>query len=149
VELQVLSVDDDIIKFVLVEVLDRTTRDIELYFDDGLPKGYDTVLTQLWFGQQVYSIGPAVGSAGGTLLTIKTAAGIGANTDVSGWRLEARIKKQWTPICDDITFVTYGTLTCTTYAMEVPLSNLRVKLSGGGKIYCANEADWAGNCRFQ
>jgi hypothetical protein len=59
VELEFLSkeVQDDIIKFVLVEVLDRRTSDIELYFDDGLPKGYNKVLTQLWFGQVVYSVG--------------------------------------------------------------------------------------------
>jgi hypothetical protein len=150
VELELLHpVEDDIIKFVLVEVLDRKTSNIEIYFDDGLPKGYNKVLTQLWFGQQIYSIGPGVGSAGGTVMTIKTASGIGANTDVSGWKLEARINRKWTRICDDITFVTYGTLTCTTRAMEVPPSNLRVKVSGGGKIGCVNDADYNGNCRFQ
>ena len=50
VELELLSVENDIIKFILVEVLDRGTSNIEIYFDDGLPKGYNKVLTQLWFG---------------------------------------------------------------------------------------------------
>ena len=86
------------------------------------------------------------------MLTIKTAGGIGANTDVSRWRLQAKIAREWTTICDDVTFVTYGTLTCTTYAMEVPLSQLRVKAPGapgGGKIGCTNAAHWPDNCRFQ
>jgi hypothetical protein len=80
-------------------------------------------MTQLWFGQWLYSVQPSVGSIGGTKLTLSIAA-VGANTDISGWVLQARSKIggkwKWYPICDDFTFVSYGTLTCITKAMKVP-----------------------------
>ena len=86
VELTLMSVEDDVAKFLLVEVNDYRTRNIEMYFDDGLPQGYDTVLYELYFGQKLYSVQPSIGSAGGTKLTISTAA-IGADTDLTGWVL--------------------------------------------------------------
>jgi hypothetical protein len=85
VELTLLSVQYDVAKFELVGVLDKYTNDIDMYFDDGLPQGYNTA-NQLWFGQKLYSVQPSIGSAGGTKLTISTAA-IGAKTDLTGWTL--------------------------------------------------------------
>lgn len=85
VELTLLSVKDDEAKFELVGVLDKYTNDIDMYFDDGLPEGYNTA-NELWFGQKLYSVQPSIGSAGGTKLTLSTAA-IGAKTDLKGWTL--------------------------------------------------------------
>jgi hypothetical protein len=152
VELTLLTLEDEVATFLLVSVLDKHTANIEIQFEDGLPQGYNTVMTQLWFGQKLYSVQPSVGSAGGTKLTLSLAA-VGSNTDLSDWVLQARSKINgkwtWYKICDDFTFVSYGTLTCITKAMQVPArSSLRIKPKSG-KIWCNNNESYDDNCRFQ
>jgi hypothetical protein len=151
VALTMKDLEDDVAVFVVVALLDTVSRDIEMHFDDGLAEGYNTALNYLYFGQKLYSVSPSIGSAGGTKLTLKTAA-IGANTNIDGWRIEARINKSWKTICRDFTFVRYGELTCTTTAMQVSArSPIRIRraASGGSKLWCNNEGGYDDNCRFQ
>jgi hypothetical protein len=57
---------------------------MELYLNEGLPKGYSTVIegATLSLSPKVYKVTPNTGSAGGTRITISAAA-IGTNTDIS------------------------------------------------------------------
>jgi hypothetical protein len=71
-------------RFAVNEILDSTSNKMELYFTEGLPKGYNTVIegATLSLSAKVYKVTPNTGSAGGTKITISAAA-IGTNTDVS------------------------------------------------------------------
>ena len=75
---------DSTARFAVDEILDSTSSKIELYFHEGLPKGYNTVIegATLNLSPKVYKVTPNTGSAGGTKLTISAAA-IGTNTDIS------------------------------------------------------------------
>ena len=86
VELNMLSLEDDIATFEVVELLDTFTSWIEMYFEDGLAIGYPTELSHENFDKRLYSISPSIGSAGGTKLTLSTAA-IGVNTNLDGYKL--------------------------------------------------------------
>jgi hypothetical protein len=75
---------DDTARFAVNEILDSTSSKMELYLNEGLPKGYNTVIegATLSLSPKVYKVTPNTGSAGGTKITISAAA-IGTNTDIS------------------------------------------------------------------
>jgi hypothetical protein len=65
------------------------TDDVVVYFADGLPSGLEE-LPRLSFEPRIFSVSPATGSAGGTLLTV-TGSGFGVNDNADGISLQARV----------------------------------------------------------
>jgi hypothetical protein len=68
-------------------------------------------------------IEPAVGSIGGTRITV-TAPCYGADIDLTSAAVQARlyIDEEWvyTDICQNMQFIEYGKLSCITKDIEVP-----------------------------
>ena len=124
----------------------KDSEDIEILFDDGLPKGYDIPALERinirW--PEFYSVQPNTGSAGGTKLTIKASA-VGVETDVTGWHFDVLLyldRWTWVPLCDELTVVDYGTLTCTTVPMDMPMANVvRMTYPGAREMRCTNPDD--------
>ena len=107
----VVEVDDDEVIFTVVDMLDETSDDIQIYFADGLPAGYTTI-TSLTVTPTLVSISPSSGSSGGTLLTV-TGTGFGTNT--AGLNL----LHAGNEMCDEVNITGYGAFTCLTKAMEI------------------------------
>ena len=84
-------------------------------FDDGLPEGYSTGLARAYIGRAFAGVQRNVGGAGGTKLTLAV-YGRGQDTDHQELYLEGKLQpdKEWGTICDSLTFVEYGELSCVT-----------------------------------
>jgi hypothetical protein len=85
VQTETLSVEDTTARFKVKGILHRQSTNLELYFEEGLPKGYDTEIESqtLWAGFRMYRIEPSVGSLGGTRVTV-SASCYGADVDLTG-----------------------------------------------------------------
>ena len=119
---------DTQLKFALEKSLDRYSTNLSLEFSDGLPSGHWNIIgnRKLWLSPRIYSVEPNYGSAGGTKLTIKGSA-FGANMDTSEWIIEGKNGSNvWETICDEVTIVEYGVLTCTTIAGSYYEKQIRV-----------------------
>lgn len=118
-------------KFTLVDLDSEKTNVVTIYFDTGLPKGYDTV-TKVAVTPNLVSLSPATGSAGGTLVTV-TGTGFGKKT--LGLTL---IDKDDKDVCAKVTIKAYGSFECLTKPGEILESNaLKIK-TADGKYECAN-----------
>jgi hypothetical protein len=135
-------------RFAVNGILDKSSDNLELYFNEGLPQGYKSVIEEatLELSPQVFKVTPNTGSAGGTKITLSTAA-IGTETDLTGAIVQAEIESTWTKICNDLTLEQYGTLTCTTTAMKVSDRKVRIAFSDGNTSECVN--DDASLCIFK
>lgn len=73
-----LTAEETTATFTLSHLDHESANKVTIYFPDGLPAGYDTI-TSFSVTPKLVSIFPAVGSGGGTLLTV-TGTGFGENT---------------------------------------------------------------------
>jgi hypothetical protein len=100
-------------EFKLLKINGVTSTNINLFFGDGSPKtvtGLDTMTIKPAFTQ----VTPAIGSSGGSLLSI-SAPGLGQLTkDVNIYNTVSKSN-----ICDKVTVTAFGTFTCMTKKVEV------------------------------
>ena len=116
VAMTLLSLTDTEAKFATSGVLDFVSNDIQVIFAEGLPRGYNAAIEgqHLQLDQKSYKITPNSGAVGGTKITVSITA-VGTESDLSEATVQAQISGEWVDICDDITLVKYGTLSCTTF----------------------------------
>ena len=122
---ETLSVDSESVQFVLTGTPRWSVRDIVIYFSDGLASGYGGI-GRLSFRPRLYEVSPAIGSAGGTLVTV-TGSGFGVDDDPATWPLQGRIGGRWVDLCTEAKIVAPGKLTCLTKAMEMRPRFLRLE----------------------
>ena len=122
VEATTVNITETEVNFKVNGMRARTSPNLELYFEEGLPKGYDEWIESksLYAGFRMTGIEPAfgsgsVGSMGGTKLTI-TAPCYGEDVDLTGVEVQAQLCGgcEYEPICQDLQFIEYGKLSCIT-----------------------------------
>lgn len=90
--------------FSLIDAMDTSSSDIKVYFAEGSPSGS---IAQQMFTPALISISPAVGSSGGSRLTV-TGVGFGPNTEnLNLYHVESSQE-----ICFDVEVTGYGTFIC-------------------------------------
>ena len=103
-----LEVSEGEATFTVADMLDETSTDVRIYFEDGLPTGYDS-FTSITFEPTLVSISPSSGSSGGTLITA-TGTGFGANTADVNLVLDSTGEE----ICESVSISGYGSFACLT-----------------------------------
>ena len=97
--------------FTLVDAMDRSSNDVKVYFGEGTPTG---AISQQIFTPALISVSPAVGSSGGTRLTV-TGVGFGPNTEnINLYHVQSSQQ-----ICKDVEITGYGTFICQTIAVDI------------------------------
>lgn len=75
---QTVSVEKESAKFRITDIMGVTIKDMELYFDVGLPEGFDTVIRDAEFTLEprITAVSPNSGSIGGSLI-VANVEGVG------------------------------------------------------------------------
>ena len=121
VEATTVNITETEVNFKVNGMRARTSPNLELYFEEGLPKGYDEWIESksLYAGFRMTGIEPAfgsgsVGSMGGTKLTI-TAPCYGEDVDLTDVTVQSKHSNpDYDDICRDLQFIEYGKLSCIT-----------------------------------
>ena len=140
IEQETLTVTDTVATFRVTEILSGSPS-LRVYFDDGLPAGYDS-FNSATVAATLVSISPSTGSSGGTLLTV---TGTGFGMDSQDVNLEHTSSA--TDICEEVTITGYGSFTCLTKAMEIQSSD-SINLKVGSDIYSCGNSDGSA-CSFE
>lgn len=113
---------------------------INVYFDVGLPKGYDTIIRaqSLTLSPKLVSISPNSGSLGGSIISA-TIEGLGPLTDSSDafWKINGGTlvnASTGANICSKVWTSEYGKIKCRTYPGVYTASSLI-----GAKSYLTSE----------
>jgi hypothetical protein len=75
--------------------------------------------------------------------------GVGAESDLEGATVQADLNGEWTDICEDVTLVGYGTLSCTTFPVEVADSLIRVNIPNGDSPRSCENFDDSALCMYK
>jgi hypothetical protein len=142
VEMELHSLDTNEAVFKTAGVLDNESNDMKFFLAEGLPKGYsESIEVALKLDRIPYKIAPNSGSKGGTKITVSM-TGVGTDSDIEGATVQAELDGEWTDICEDVTLVEYGKLTCTTFDMVITDSKIRVNIPNGeSPESCRNDVD--------
>lgn len=128
--------------FTLTGVKAASSSDIQVYFADGLPTGFETITTQT-FTPAFVSVSNAAGSAGGNLIKV---TGTGFGPETTGLNLYHGAST--TAICTEVVVTGYGTFECHTGALAAEIATadtIELQL-GGVNSACANSVTTA--CDF-
>lgn len=71
------SQDDETLKYIIAGVSSHKLENIQLYLEDGLPKGYKHEVEEISLSIEAkfYGVSPTTGSAGGTKIILKVSGG--------------------------------------------------------------------------
>ena len=121
--------------FKVTEALDSTSKNVRVYFADGLPTGFEDFKSATMTPTLV-SVSPSTGSSGGTLLTV-TGTGFGVNTKgVTLWNVSTN-----KDACKSVQITAYGTFTCLTNAIEIKSTDILKLKTASGTYACGNTLD--------
>ena len=149
VEMKLISLSDTEAVFSTEGVLDYESNDMKIIFAEGLPNGYsENMQASLQLKQAPYKITPNSGAVGGTKITVSM-TGVGTESDLAGATVQAEVSGEWTEICDDVTLVGYGTLSCTTIQETFADSLIRVNIPNGDSPRTCENADDSTLCMYK
>jgi len=119
--------------FRIVDIDGWTLSNINLYFDVGLPQGYDTVIEGKTFtlGPKMTSITSNAGSLGGSII-IAQVEGVGPLSDSSSANWAANgvdlvDSTSQSSICQSVKLTSYGVVECTTITGVINSATIAAK----------------------
>ena len=132
---ETLTVSTTDATFKVTDALDSSSKNVRVYFADGLPTGFDAY-TSATMTPTLVSVSPSTGSSGGTLLTV-TGTGFGVNTKgVTLWNVSTN-----KDVCKSVQITAYGTFTCLTNVLEIKNTDTLKLKTASGSYACGNTLD--------